>query len=102
MADFAHFSAPVSAARIKANQKENSKRLRFFFKMHNPSKVVKVDQVSCVHSCLPSSTASSQPPPFLQHAQMLSKWAGREEELFRHIAEKYKDSPDAAYLKAKV
>ncbi len=34
--------------------------------------------------------------------QMLSKWAGKEEQLFKTIADKYKDSPDAAYLKAKV
>ena len=38
----------ISPAQLRANQKENSKRLRFFFKMHNPTKVAKVDQV-CVH-----------------------------------------------------
>jgi dynactin complex subunit len=69
-------SRNISALEIKANQKENSKRLRQFFKIHNPSKVVKVDQ-------------------------MLSKWAGKETQLFKQIADKYKDSPDAAYLKAK-
>lgn len=38
------------ALEIKANQKENSKRLRQFFKIHNPSKVVKVDQVRICNS----------------------------------------------------
>ncbi len=34
--------------------------------------------------------------------QMLTKWAGKEEELFAQIADKFKSSPDAKYLKPKV